>query len=622
MNAAVPFTLRERTAAIARHRFDLVALMLGAWLVAGFYTDLWAHAHGKAESFFTPWHALLYGGLSANALFYGAVAARAVRDGVPLRASLPRGYGLSLAGVLVFAVAGFGDMLWHVAFGIEESVDALLSPTHLLLATGGILILGGPARAALAGAAPPFAGAVSLALALAVLAGFTQFASPAVHPLAERLPGAAMLSRQADLYSMRADGTAQTRLSTGGERDHWLPRLSPDGRRLAYSAGPARDLAASDYAMDTDRVDVYVANADGSFPRRLTDSGQNWLGGWSPDGRQLVFVSRAPAAERSRIFAINADGTDLRPVGDATLDAGLPTWSKTGLIAFNAFHGDGLDVYVMESDGANLRQLTTDAAHDFAPAWSPDGSRLAFTSERDGEADIYVMQADGTGQRRLTTDGDYDGWPAWSPDGTRIAFVSFRDWNGEIYVIAADGTGETNLSRNDSLDEGVLGVSWSADGTLHYTAQGRTPVWMDDTRPLGIASVLLQTALLAAMVLFAVVRGLAPLGALTLMVGLYGALLSVITDEFRLVPAAVIAGMLGDGLVARLRPSASRPLQLRLVAFAVPASYMALLLLTLQLGLGVGWSVHLAFGSIAVAGIVGLLLSLLVSGPPAAEART
>lgn len=612
---ALATAVRTRDRVAARVSFDWIAVALGAWLVGGFYLDLWAHRHGRAESFFTPWHAVLYGGLLVNAVFYGLVAARAIRRGSPLRDAFPKGYELPLLGVLVFGIGGFADMLWHLAFGIEVSLDALLSPTHLVLATGGLLILIGPLRAALAGAAPRAAGVLSLAFVLAVLAAFTQFASPAVEPLAERLPARSILPRQADLYAMRPDGSAQTRLTNGDGLDHWLPRLSPDGRRLAYSAFPALP-AAGPAVRESDRIDIYVANADGSGARKITDGPhQNWLGGWSPDGARIVFASDRDGA--LHIYVMNADGSDQRRVGDTALVGGRPAWSPDGRsIAFAGGPFDEMRVYVMAADGTNVRRLTAGAGNEYSPAWSRDGARIALAASRGGNTDVYVVDVDGSAERRLTTDPGFDSDPAWSPDGSRIAFVSDRDWNAEIYVVGVDGTGETNLSRDPSLDDGDFGFSWSADGPIVYTAHGRRSAWQADglRESLGIASTLVQSALLAGVIVFALTRRLAPFGAFTIVFGLYGVLSSVLTDEYRLILAAIVAGALADLLARGLERSRSRDRDVRLIAFAVPATYAAVYLLTLQLGNGVAWSVHLAFGSIVLAGLVGVLLSLLVAG--------
>jgi hypothetical protein len=123
--------------------------LLSAWLVGGLFLDGWAHTHGQVDqSFFTPWHAVFYSGFAAVALALLVTSARRRVAGGMWRAAIPSGYGTPLAGVAVFAAGGVGDLIWHTLFGIERSIEALLSPTHLMLITGMILIASGPLRAA------------------------------------------------------------------------------------------------------------------------------------------------------------------------------------------------------------------------------------------------------------------------------------------------------------------------------------------------------------------------------------------------------------------------------------------------------------------------------------------
>ena len=163
--------------------FDWTMVGLCGWFVAGLYVDGWAHHHGKVDdSFFTPWHAMLYSGFGAVTTFLALMFFRG-------RRALPEGYGLSLLGGAIFLGGGVADMVWHILFGIEESVEALYSPTHLLLALGMTLIVSGPFRAAWRRSeATSFLTAVpmlvSLALTLSVLTFFTQICHPLVRPRA------------------------------------------------------------------------------------------------------------------------------------------------------------------------------------------------------------------------------------------------------------------------------------------------------------------------------------------------------------------------------------------------------------------------------------------------------
>jgi Tol biopolymer transport system component len=114
------------------------------------------------------------------------------------------------------------------------------------------------------------------------------------------------------------------------------------------------------------------------------------------------------------------------------------------------------DIYVMDADGANLVRVTSDPASDDQPAWSPDGSRIVFMSERDGTQGIFVMNADGSGVVRLTSDFDTD--PAWSPDGSRIAFSRYVGEEA-MFIMNADGSG-----ANRFTDQQGFAPRWSPDG--------------------------------------------------------------------------------------------------------------------------------------------------------------
>jgi Tol biopolymer transport system component len=177
------------------------------------------------------------------------------------------------------------------------------------------------------------------------------------------------------------------------------------------------------------------------------------------------------------IYVMAADGSGVRQVTDEPgVDDSWPAWSPDGTkIAFQRRRGetDGLgltgpvDIYVTNADGSGLRQLTIEGA---GPAWSPDGSRIAFASDRNGQSDIYVMNADGSGVARLTSDPAGDSMPAWSPDGSRIAFASDRNGHSDIYVMNADGSQVQQLT-NDAADDFV--PAWSPEGDRIAFAKGR-----------------------------------------------------------------------------------------------------------------------------------------------------
>src|SRR5262249_54733530 len=119
--------------------FDWMMSILAALLVGGLYLDGWAHSHGRVDNtFFTPWHAVLYSMFGLSGLILVVVTGRNFRKGYAWQQSLPRGYWLSLLGAFIFAFGGVFDLVWHTLFGFEVNLETLLSPSHLVLATGGV----------------------------------------------------------------------------------------------------------------------------------------------------------------------------------------------------------------------------------------------------------------------------------------------------------------------------------------------------------------------------------------------------------------------------------------------------------------------------------------------------
>ncbi len=161
----------------------------------------------------------------------------------------------------------------------------------------------------------------------------------------------------------------------------------------------------------------------------------------------------------------------VRPAWDGT-----PSWSPDGTkIAFPSDRDGNWEIYVLQADGSTGNRLTSNDDSDTSPAWSPDGKQLAFQSDREGQWNLYTMNAaDGTEVTRLATslaDGEE---PAWSPDGTHLALVSRSDGNAEIYVMNADGSGLFRLTENAADD---VHPSWSPDGTRLAFASERDGNW-------------------------------------------------------------------------------------------------------------------------------------------------
>lgn len=182
-----------------------------------------------------------------------------------------------------------------------------------------------------------------------------------------------------------------------------------------------------------------------------------------------IVYTRSPGPELlagdTDIWAMSADGR--RQVQLTATDAYDfdPAWSPDGTkIAFARSSGGCCsDIYVMDADGTNVTQVTTGPDPDNAPTWSPDGTQLAFHSLRNANYDVYKVNVNGTGETRLTTNAAFDWEPDWSPDGTKIAFASDRASTEEdIYVMNANGSSPVRLTAHPAFD---FDPSWSPDGS-------------------------------------------------------------------------------------------------------------------------------------------------------------
>jgi Tol biopolymer transport system component len=254
-----------------------------------------------------------------------------------------------------------------------------------------------------------------------------------------------------EIYVMNSDGSGVRRLTAHTAQDG-TPAWSPDGSKVAFWS----DRGGS--------ANIYVLDVASAHLARLTTlpSGEPV---WSPDGK-LVASSALGAGERaSDIYVVNADGTNLRQLTAEYGSDSSPDWSPDGaLIAFTSSrnsigdpHPSVTQIFKMTSSG-DVQSALTNSHIDTTPSWSPDGTGIAFGSDRAGSGDIYVIDVAGGEPLRLTDSDAFDRDPTWSPDGTKIAFVSSRDGNAEIYVMNADGSGAVNISNSSGSEDNA--PSW------------------------------------------------------------------------------------------------------------------------------------------------------------------
>lgn len=244
-----------------------------------------------------------------------------------------------------------------------------------------------------------------------------------------------------EIYLLRAGETDWINLSNDPAQDNW-PEWSPDGRRIAFQS------------LRSGNLDVWVMNADGSGCVQLTDDpAHDYLPTWSPDGSRILFASwrELPGSPPVvHLFSMNPDGTDQRLLLDeppGTSTAAMLAPDGSAILLSRKLDDRGAQVCLVRPDGSLIRQLTDDPAHDGAPAFSPDGSRIAYYADGGENSALWIVGADGSGPRLLRDQGR-NWYPRWSPDGAWIVYcaeVGHDRGNLDIFAIESDGHGEPIL---------------------------------------------------------------------------------------------------------------------------------------------------------------------------------
>jgi TolB protein len=343
-------------------------------------------------------------------------------------------------------------------------------------------------------------------VALAVAAGAIALAARAFIGMEAREPGAtATVTPKANgaiwfrvgggdgpsfVYEVQPDGSGE-RLVFGSQPPRFSQiAWSPDGTQIVF-VDPV-----------VGRRGIYVSNPNGTDTQRLTEGVNDGWPSWSADGTRIAFsstrydpgIGTCQAGSDLRcptdIYTVDADGGDLTRLTTDQAAEYQPEWSPDGSrIAFvKAFNGTATAIYAINADGTDVRQVSShDGGSDFSPSWSPDGSKLIFASIRYEDLGIFVVNADGTDERSVLFQEGYVNDPVWSPDGELIAFVGsgFNGYPAEhaLYVMRQDGLGITRLSSSNVDTYGVAGdIAWQP-----VPASGATPVSTPSTTSASVS---------------------------------------------------------------------------------------------------------------------------------------
>lgn len=259
-----------------------------------------------------------------------------------------------------------------------------------------------------------------------------------------------------DIYLMEIDGKGVRPLTINTLRDDTDPGSLIQDRRPSFSYDGMKIVFESNR---TGKFDLFTIGRNGQEPTNLTlDPADDQSAVFSPDGKELVFVSnRLNASKNStedfEIFRMDPDGNNLIQLTQNVINDREPIFSPDGSkIAFSSVPGGNSDISIMNRDGSGVQKLTSHSAKDSEPVFSPDGSQIVFSSNRDGDFNLYVIDKDGSKLQQLTTHSKDDIEPGFLPllSGRKIIFTSKRTGNDELFVMNCVGTATRYITSCDA----------------------------------------------------------------------------------------------------------------------------------------------------------------------------
>lgn len=253
-------------------------------------------------------------------------------------------------------------------------------------------------------------------------------------------------SGDVEIYLTDVQSRSKTKITDHPGNDGYAA-WSPDGKRIASYA----------YHDGRKTWSIHTMNIDGTDRKRLTHAKKKWdsAPAWSPNGNKIAFgrgYQDSLGIWQEEIWVMNADGSEETQI--VALNGGGPCFMPDGKIVYHS-KSNTSEIYVADTDGSNIIQLTDNNAEDWHPEVSPDGKQIAFMSNRDGNHEIYVMSIDGSKQKRLTFNNVRDSNPSWSPDGDRLIYTSENeDEYFDLYMMNKDGSAVEQFIPNAS------GAAW------------------------------------------------------------------------------------------------------------------------------------------------------------------
>lgn len=264
------------------------------------------------------------------------------------------------------------------------------------------------------------------------------------------------LSKKNNISQIKVIGVNGENLTTLMEDSYYISNISwsPDGNKLILQS------------IENKKANIYSINSNGTDKKQLTNSDNNTNPLFSPDGKNISFIvnelNEYGNIIRNDIYIMDVEGKNIKQLTDSsTFKYSLKWSSDSSQILFNS-RGALSEIFLLDVNNKQIKRLSPIQSYNKSPALSPDGSKIAFISGRDGNQEIYTMKPDGTEQKRITNTSHNEEFIKWSPDGRKIAFVSDKEGFDNIYIINKDGENEKRISIKGQCN---YYPTWSPDGS-------------------------------------------------------------------------------------------------------------------------------------------------------------